>query len=313
MIKRIFILGYAIFLQANDSLGVTYEFSGGRFGDNLLTYFHAKWISYQSGAVLLYKPFPYSDKLMLSEIESAYNLNYKNNVWLSKENDPSLFYNYSNTLLHVKYFPELSWGGDCRKKIPKFHPDWDDAGFRGELKKCLTPKFDISPTAIAFSEGRISVAVHYRTGGKFEPDLHDVWALKAPRDTFFIKYIKYLYKFFEEKPLFVYIFTDHSDPKSVRKLFEKNLEDQDIVVATRDQPVGWTSDVLEDFFSMTQFNCSIHGDSNFSICAGILADHDIEIRPLTTKTINNKEVIDDVVMRIHFKKDKRPEYRVISH
>ena len=63
---------------------------------------------------------------------------------------------------------------------------------------------------------------------------------------------------------------------------------------------------------MMLFDCSIHGDSNFSICAGILADHDIEIRPVSTKLVNEKQIIKDVVMRLHIQKEVAPEYRIIS-
>ena len=63
---------------------------------------------------------------------------------------------------------------------------------------------------------------------------------------------------------------------------------------------------------MMLFDCSIHGDSNFSICAGILADHDIEIRPVSTKLVNEKQIIKDVVMRLHIQKEAAPEYRIIS-
>ncbi len=302
---------WAVLLQANDSSAVTYHFSGGRFGDNLLAYFHAKWISYQSGATLLYKPFPYSDKLALSEIEVPFSQGYPFEIWLSETDNPSLFYDYSDTLFHVKYFPELSWGGECLRKYPEFHVDWDDPGFRAELKRNITPKAgDLN--IILPPKDRISVAVHLRNGGKFEPDLHDVWALKAPRDHFYISYIKYLYSYFKEQPLFVYIFTDHANPKQIKKVFQNALKGLNISVSCREQSVDWSSDVLEDFFSMCQFNCSIHGDSNFSVCAGIIADYDIEIRPLSSKLSNHKVVIDDVVMRIHLKKEERPEYRIIS-
>ena len=51
--------------------GITYEFSGGRMGDNLITYLHAKWIAYKHGLTLLYRPFPNSDKFMLHQYEQA--------------------------------------------------------------------------------------------------------------------------------------------------------------------------------------------------------------------------------------------------
>ena len=51
---------------------VTYQLPYGRLGDKLITYVHAKWISYKYGLKLLYRPFEYSDKLMLSKIEQPF-------------------------------------------------------------------------------------------------------------------------------------------------------------------------------------------------------------------------------------------------
>ena len=48
---------------------ITYEFFGGRFGDCLLSYLHAKWLSYKYQLPLLYKPFKYSSDLCLDAKE----------------------------------------------------------------------------------------------------------------------------------------------------------------------------------------------------------------------------------------------------
>ena len=48
---------------------VSYRLSGGRFGDNLLAYMHAKWVSYRYEIPLVYHDFPYAKELMLEEYE----------------------------------------------------------------------------------------------------------------------------------------------------------------------------------------------------------------------------------------------------
>ena len=93
-----------------------------------------------------------------------------------------------------------------------------------------------------------SVAIHLRNGGRFETDLHDVWALKAPRKEFFIQYLKYLHDFLHHVPLFVYIFTDHEHPKEVSDIFQKAVQGRDIIVSSATKSVGWSGQVLEDFF-----------------------------------------------------------------
>jgi hypothetical protein len=290
---------------------VTYHFSGGRFGDNLLTYFHAKWLSYCTGYPIVYNSFRYSDQLVFSDLDKPSPGNYDKEIRFSEKDDPLEACNKDSTLIHVEYFPELSWGGDCLQNVPKFHVNWDDPNFRRAIQAAIVPKETIQCTIIP-PKDRISVALHFRTGGKFEPDLHDKWALKGARLEFFIDQLKYLHDFLGRKALFVYIFTDHQHPNNIKSRFEKLFRDCDIIFGCPDRDRGWNDQVLEDFFSMIQFNCSIHGDSNFSITAGLLADYDVEIRPMTTKEIKGTSVIDHVVMRLHFDKEKNPEYHIIS-
>src|SRR5579862_7273227 len=68
----VFFFSLSLSLFASDA--VTYEFTGGRLGDNLLSYLHAKWISHTRQIPLLYKPFPYSSELCLHDIEIPYTL-----------------------------------------------------------------------------------------------------------------------------------------------------------------------------------------------------------------------------------------------
>ena len=47
---------------------VTYDFSGGRLGDNLISFSHVLWASYKYEVPLLYRSFKYSDMLRLHEL-----------------------------------------------------------------------------------------------------------------------------------------------------------------------------------------------------------------------------------------------------
>ena len=52
---------------------ITYEFSsGGRLGDCLTSYVHAKWLSFQLKIPLLYRPFPYSAELLMDDLEESH-------------------------------------------------------------------------------------------------------------------------------------------------------------------------------------------------------------------------------------------------
>src|SRR5271169_5509481 len=48
---------------------ILYEAPSGRFGDQLIAYMHAKWLSYRHDIPLLYKPFIFSHELLLDEKE----------------------------------------------------------------------------------------------------------------------------------------------------------------------------------------------------------------------------------------------------
>ena len=59
--------------------------------------------------------------------------------------------------------------------------------------------------------------------------------------------------------------------------------------------------VIEDFFALTQFDCCIHGESNFAICAAKLAANQYESQPLSFHWDGETLVIDKVERKI--KKD----------
>ncbi len=52
---------------------VTYDFSGGRLGDNLISFSHVLWASYKYEVPLLYRSFKYSDQLQLHKLHESCN------------------------------------------------------------------------------------------------------------------------------------------------------------------------------------------------------------------------------------------------
>ena len=53
--------------QAISANGITYSFSGGRFGDNLESYSNARWFSYKHSFEFYYRPFRYSEMLVMHQ------------------------------------------------------------------------------------------------------------------------------------------------------------------------------------------------------------------------------------------------------
>ncbi len=55
------------------SSAIAYGLNAKRFGDKLISYCHAKWISYKHNIPLLYRPFTRSDKLILHTKYALYD------------------------------------------------------------------------------------------------------------------------------------------------------------------------------------------------------------------------------------------------
>ncbi len=309
-ILSVFVCVYGGLLASSSA--ITYTLSGGRFGDNVLSYLHAKWLSYRTGVPIFYNLFPYSDQLVFSDFENRFYGGFKHRVHLGENNDPSIEKREQSTLFIVDYFGEQSWG---RPGFPQFYIDWDDPGFREIIRAMIAPKKPLQYTVVPPPD-RVSVALHARTGGGYEDfltsDWHE-WILKLPRLPFLIRQLRYLYNFLEKQPLYVYIFTDDSCPDLVMKRFQEAFGECDIIFDCGARALRKNHQVLEDFFSMTQFDCAIHGESNFAICAGLVKDYNVEIRPILFEYDEvAMKVLYKVAMRVHFDKTQRPKYHIIQ-
>ncbi len=267
------------------SCAVTYELSPGRFGDNLLSYIHAKWISYKYGIPLFYKPFIYSEKLRLHIQEARYSEAEQNayikTIILGKSVMPQE--GDSSVLYYVPYFPESKWElAECvnfqGKAWDYFEVDWNDAGFIAELRKGIAPAHVISK--IALPKDRVSVAVHVRRGGSHDTlDVQKLFGWKFLPDQFFISQLKELYRLLKNRPLYVYIFTDDLNPAHIAQTFKNALKKCDILFGYRTQGNCDTANVVEDFFALQQFDCLIHSESNFSFIMSKITPYTVSIRP----------------------------------
>ncbi len=292
---------FPVNIQAKIHHAVTYELSPGRFGDNLLSYIHAKWISYRYNIPLLYKPFIYSDQLILHEKEAWYSDSLRKQfdkvVGLGKHVAVNLDVPAS-TLYVAPYFPSSKWelqncvsfsGG----RWDHFEVDWQDKGFVEELRKVIAPQNPISPMQLPTD--RITVAVHVRRGGNHDtPDVPAVFPLKFLPDSFYITQIKELYDRLDGKPLYVYLFTDDNNPEKIVKTFKRSLEGLNIQFSYRMQGNCDTANVVEDFFALQQLDCLIHSESNFSFIMSKLGDYMVSIYSDSFHRENGKVVYDHI-------------------
>src|SRR5690242_1978596 len=247
---------------------ITYETPSGRFGDQLIAYMHAKWVSYLYDIPLLYKPFHYSADLVLDDKEQLFQgappSIYVTRLSLITENQET------DALFTIPYFPECSYELK-RAKWYHFPIDWHDPTFLAILRTHIYPKTPL--TFPDLPQERTTVAVHVRKGGGFDdPAQLTHWPLKFPPDAFYIDSIKKIYEL-TKQPLFVYIFTDDPEPLAIAHHFKTALADSDILFDCRSEGNNHKTNVLADMFDMMRYDCLIRPESNYSIVAERLASY----------------------------------------
>jgi hypothetical protein len=275
-------------VNSSQSCAVTYDVPGGRFGDQLINYMHAKWLSYRYGIPLLYKPFSYSYDLVLDDEEELYRGPVSFERILTVE-DLNLIEeaNVCSTLFITPYFPESSYELKLQK-WPSFSVDWQDPEFLSLMRALICLK-SAKPQEDLLKD-RIAVACHVRKGGGFDdPAQLSHWPLKFPPDDFYIAQIRKIYEIVQQ-PLFVHIFTDDPDPELIARDYAEALADIDAVFDYRFEGNSYKSHVLTDLFDMMRYQCLIRPESNYSIVAEKLGNFDIVIHPVQC-IIKNKQIV----------------------
>jgi hypothetical protein len=272
---------------------VSYSLSGGRLGDNLVAYFHARWLSYKYGLPLLYKPFPESDQFCLDDMDSEMGNNFLFQNVISIREESDIQTTPSSSLFICPYFPETrneyEW---CNLSyLPFFSVNWEEPDFHEEVVRCLKPKQDL--LRMKLPKNCITVAVHLRRGPEFNnPENLIRWPLKFVPDSYYITQIRRLANIFHHKKLYIYVFTDDEQPQVIVNNYRKILNNPNITFAC--QKVNRAKSLLEDFYSISQFDCCILCQSNFSLMASKLGNYSVSIAPVHCIMKDNVPVIDEI-------------------
>ncbi len=253
---------------------LTYEFSGGRFGDNLLAFLHGFYLAEKYELPLIYRPFPYSNQLQFhyhmpyreGEINAGYRL---------IEDESDLLSLQENVIYHLPYFSDFVGQQEINPHWLDIKIDWDDPMIKERIQSMVRPIFDVKTPQ--FKEGHISVALHIRRGKVFDgPGLMEREPLKAPPISYFLEALQYVEDYFYPTPLDIHIFTDDPNPKELAE--ELGLE-----VSYRVSGNSHDRNVIEDFFSMIEMDVLIRSESNFSYCASLLGDYILDITPTSRR------------------------------
>ncbi len=305
--KKFFILIFIVlanFGSAEDEVqpntAVTYQFSGGRFGDNLLSYIHAKYISHIYHIPLLYKPFQFSDQLVLDRMENKWDESLRGLFQKQvrfEANEDFVKFQERNALYIIPYFPEFDGEYGATYNGPWFDMDWNAPGFIKELRKLIKP-LNI-PKKFPRKKDAINVAIHMRTGsGPDSVGMTKMYFLKFPPQEYYDEQLIKIVKMFPNKRIFAYLFTDYPNPEELARRMAKKLSAFPISFGFRTDAQGeincFESVVLEDFFGMMQYDCIIRPEANISYIAARLGTFQIEIYPVHGYWSGDKKVIDQV-------------------
>jgi hypothetical protein len=303
---------YCFTLDAHSA--VTYVLSTGRFGDHLLAYCHAKWISYKYTIPLLFQPFKYSDELVCHYHEKQYEIESQEFANAIQVVQPLAINADANMLYIVPFFPE-SCLETCLHPFCDyyFEVNWNDTGFKKEIKSMIAPLYK-SYCPLDLPPGRIAVALHVRKGTNYDTiwgtnvkDLSDYHKgpllFKIPPDSYYIAQLNYIALHYKQ-PLYVYLFTDDDDPEGIIQRYKNSLKEYDIIFEYGGKKNTHDSNVLEDFFALvnTPFNCLIRPDSHYSFIASKLGDYNLIISPKHYSLDGLNAMIDEVNLEYYSKK-----------
>jgi len=216
-----FSLCWSIFVAAQTNQAVTYLSGGGRFGDKIVCYTTAKWISFKCNIPLLLKPFKYSSMLWLGREEKKYSKEiveqFEGVIPIESDQDiieyekENVVFENSGMYFRIDGCPELEQTIEYMLR---------DQFFVAELKNMLQPV--VSLPTIDLPRDKVTVAVHIRKGGGFDKPLSSIQYYRTSMisrkfcadvrlpfkflpEQYYVNQKKRILKLFNDIPLFVYI------------------------------------------------------------------------------------------------------------
>ncbi len=283
-------------LAAQNARYVTYDFSHGRFGDNLISYLHAKWYAHQEGIPLIYKPFPHSAALVLHDQEMRYEqlpVEGRLRALLGSGRSNRLPLNTSIVYI-CPYFPENRAEWNDPRYTFKFDVDWKNVEFRAQARAMLAPRKPLE--CVKPPEGTTSIAIHVREGGGYDvPTAHLEDPLKFPPLSFYQACLAQALEQIRGQPVYCHVFTDALHPEPIVNALQDAVKHTgSITFDWRKQNNGPHTHILEDFFSLFEFDILIRPQSNFSIVPSLLKDYLLVYSPVAFSIAGSVVTIDQI-------------------
>lgn len=302
-----YFLGYcvvlcaAISVQNLDASAITCS-GGGRLGDKLTVFIKTFYYAEKFGLTFLYPSVPYADKFAFSAAKNR-QMSYKECRYITQEQLDAPTFKVEPDLLYILRYTA---------KDGKFVDELHDKKIIYAIKKLLAPRVPVR--AFSVPKDCITVAVHVRKGsGTDVPPIADseepvrddkknpsdkIWPTKFPPDSFYVDQIRKLSEIFNDRPLYIYLFTDDKNPEKLVKKYQSLLQKPSITFNYRKGTHNYSDSMIEDFFALTQFDCLIRPDSGFSRIPEFIGDHAITIYPEHATWQGNRLTVDTIIMKI---------------
>jgi len=273
---------------------VTYELAGGRLGDQLIGYLHAKWISYQYGIPLAYTPFLFSEAFALSELEAPLDVKKK----LVPVTDLSQLNRLEDNIYQILYVTECPGeyftGHPFWNDRPFILVDWNDRQFIEWVSPCLAPRIPIK--TLSLPKDKVTVALHIRRpyGPDADPNIQRIFPYKFLPDQFYIDQLNRIYQEMGRQPLYVYIFSNDPAARKIANQFQLKLKNKNVTFDFPKVLDQSREGVISDLFSMMEFDCMIRPESNLSIVASKFGKQQIVISPEHVIVNTRENIVDRV-------------------
>ncbi len=277
----------------------------GRIGDRLMIYTKALWIGDHYHMPFAYAPFDISTE-HATNFQAELKLNIKDShqvdipanlprviVQIPKHLNPDVPKIYQ---IHYKY-KEDSWADSL--EVATWKGLIDNEPFLEKLRSYVSLKFEYKK--LDLPNDRITIALHTRKGSGTELPLYikqsrqiyadKTWPTKFIPDSFFIKQLKYISERYNNKPIYVHIFTDFHSPQQIVNKYRNAVNKPNITYGCRVVGNDHCTHTLEDLFDMTRFDCLLRGGSNYAQIAHLLGTHKLVIYPKTAIWQGNQMIV----------------------
>ncbi len=299
---------------------------GGRLGDKLMMYIKAKYVAYKLNIPFYIKHFSYIDSLKIHDLETYLPPQKGIKQIRDIKSMPSINA-HENAIYIIHYYFQLpTWGKYQELYDSQEISLWDeiinDPIFINQLKQTISPRKSINLCPVP-SDNSVKVALHIRQGGGFDIPLYSrqlydkaqlknavqvacpehfgrkkyadsAWPLKFPPLQFYIDQIRYLAELLHYQPMYIHIFTDHSEPELLVKTLHEQLALENIWFGFRKEDNHHSQNILEDLFSMTQFEYLIRSGSNLPQIAQLIGNFKLTIYPHEAAWIDDMLVVTNV-------------------